>query len=180
MLALDFIGNNWKCDRGYKKSNNLCVPMSKKEIQQQNQILKQVVRKIYRRKIQGIDCSTEYKTNAEVCIKRTHRELDCNKSYDGSHFTDCDVTLSYDIQTDYRGGTYIDADVECEVEIEYKGKQRYYAQSDSNSESESHSLYAHDSKSETMEFNFSFSSYQEITRVKIRSASCEIDSLNLQ
>ena len=135
-----------------------------------------------RRKAQGVsgdDCETEYKTNAEVCVKITGGDLDCNESYSGNYYRDCDVTLSYDIQTDYQGGAYLDVEVECRVEIEYKGRQIYSTQSDSSNQDESHSLYAHGSDSETMSFNFSFNSYKEITSVKISSAKCEIESVNM-
>jgi len=179
---INLLGNGWDCDQGFKKSSNACIPMTKEEIQKQKELEQAILKKIQRRKLQGVsgdNCETEYKTNAEVCVRITRANLDCNKSYSGNYYTDCDVTLSYDVETDYRGGSYLDVEVECRVEIEYKGRQTYITQSDSSSEDESHTLYAYGSDSETMYFNFSFSSYNEITSVKISSAECEIESVDL-
>ncbi|MBI5558740.1 MAG: hypothetical protein HY885_13995 [Deltaproteobacteria bacterium] len=181
--SIDIYGSGWACNKGYKKANNVCAPMTKEELQKQKEQEQALIAEIQRRKAQGISgdvCETEYKTNAEVCIRINGADLDCNESYGDNYYRDCDVTLSYEVQTDYEGGSYIDVDIECRVEIEYKGKQTYGTQSDSSNQDESHSLYAHDSETETMYFNFSFSSYKEITSVKISSAECEIDNVELE
>ncbi len=180
--SLNFFGNNWQCNRGYKKSNNSCVPMSQRELQRQKELMQALLAASQRRKDQGVsgdDCDREYKTNAEVCVKLTRGELDCNESYNGDHYRACDATINYNIETDYQGGSYIDADVECRVEIEYRGRGIYSTRSDSGTRDESHSLYAYDSDRERMVFNFTFGHYEEITSVKIASANCSIDSLNL-
>ena len=156
--------------------------MTPQELQKQRELEQAIIAEMQRRKAQGVsgdDCETEYKTNAEVCVEITGGDIDCNESYSGNYYRDCDVTLSYDVHTDYSGGAYLDVEVECSVEIEYKGSQTYSNQSDSISQDESHSLYAHVSESESMNFNFSFSSYQEITSAKISSAECEIDSVDM-
>lgn len=175
-------GNAWYCNKGYKKSINVCIPMTEKELLKQRELEQAILNKMQRRKLQGVsgdDCETEYKTNAEVCVEITGGDLDCNENYAGDYYRDCDVALSYEVQTDYQGGAYLDVEVECTVEIEYKGRQTYTTQSDSSYEDESHSLYAYGSESDTMNFNFSFSSYQEITNVKISSAECEIESVDM-
>ena len=180
---LNYSGNGWDCNSGFKKSANNCVTMTPQEIKRRKEIEKAFRMKMEKRKLQGVsgdDCETEYKTNAEVCVEITGGDLDCNESYLDNYYRDCDVALSYDVETDYPGGSYLDVEVECMVEIEYKGRQTFSTQSDSSSEDESHNLYAHGSDSETMRFNFSFSSYQEITSVKISSAECEIESVDLQ
>ncbi|MFC1884766.1 hypothetical protein ACFL2O_08340, partial [Thermodesulfobacteriota bacterium] len=136
---------------------------------------------IKKRKLQGVsgdDCETEYKTGAEVCVEITRADLDCNESFDGKYYRDCDVMVDYDVETDYKGGSSLDVEVECTVEIEYEGRE-IYRRSDSSYESESHSLYAHDSESGTMSFNFSFSSFYEVIKVKITSAECKIESVEL-
>jgi hypothetical protein len=84
------------------------------------------------------------------------------------------------VETDYSGGSYLDVEVECKVEIEYKGRQTYTTQSDWGRKDESYTLYAHGSESERMVFNFSFSSLAEVHRVKISSAKCEIESVDLR
>jgi len=179
---LNYFGNGWECDKGFKKLSNACVPMTKEEVQKQEEFKKAILNKIKRRRLQGVsgdDCETEYKTNAEVCVKITGVNLDCNKSYLGNYYSDCDVTLSYDVETDYRGGSYLDVELECRVEIEYKGRQTYITQSDSSYENESHSLYAYGSDSNTMYFNFSFSVFSEIISARINSAECEIEGVDL-
>ena len=180
--GIDVYGSGWVCNKGYKKLNNKCIPMTKAELQKQKELEQAVIERMRQRRLQGVggdDCETEYKTNAEVCVEITGRDLDCNKSYSGDYYRDCDVELNYEVKTDYSGGSYLDVEVECNVEIEYKGRETYSTQSDSDSRDESYNLYAHGSDSETMSFNFSFSSYKEITSVKISSAKCEIESVNL-
>ena len=179
---LNYLGNGWECENGFKKSGNMCVAMTPQEIQKQKEFEKAFKLEMERRKRQGVsgdDCETEYKTGAEVCVEIIGVDIDCNEGCTDNYYRDCDVTLDYEIQTDYKGGTYIDVEVKCTVEIEYKGRQTYTTQSDSNYENESHSLDAHGSETGTMNFNFSFSSYKEITNVKISSAECEIDSVDL-
>jgi len=180
--GIDVYGSGWVCNKGYKKSNNKCIPVTKAELQKQKELEQAVIEKMRKRRLQGVsgdDCKTEYKTNAEVCVDITGGDLDCNKSFSGDYYRDCDVVLNYDVKTNYSGGSYLDVEVECNVEIQYKGRETYSTQSDSSSKDESHNLYAHGNESETMRFNFSFSSYKEITSVKISSAKCEIESVNL-
>jgi len=180
--GLNAYGNGWTCNTVFKKFNNSCLLMTAQELQKQKELEQALIDEMKRRKAQGVsgdDCETEYKTGAEVCLEITGGDLDCNESYGDNYYDDCDVTLSYEVQTDYKGGAYLDVEVECRVEIEYKGRQTYTTQSDSSYQDESHSLYAHGSDSETMSFNFSFSSYEEITSVKISSAECEIESVDM-
>ena len=180
--SIDMYGSGWACNKGYKKSNNVCVPMTNEELRKQKEREKALILEMQRRRAQGVsgdDCETEYKTGAEVCVGITGVDIDCNKSYAGEYYQDCDVTLNYEIQTDYKGGSYIEAEVECTVDIEYKGRNTYSTQSDSSNQEESHSLYAHGSDSGTMYFNFSFSSFNEITKVEINSANCEIEDVNM-
>jgi len=105
--------------------------------------------------------------------------LNCNESYAGSYYRDCDATINYEVTTDYSGDSCLDVEVECSMEIEYKGRQTYTTQTDSASQDASHTLYAHAGDSESIDFNFSFTSYKEITIVTISSAQCEIDSVDL-
>jgi hypothetical protein len=180
--SIDVYGSGWACNNGFKKSGSSCIPMTQQEIQKQKELEKAMAAEIQRRRAQGVsgdDCETEYKTNAEVCVEITGGDLDCNESYGGDYYRDCDATLSYEVSTDYSGGAYLDVNVECTIEIEYKGRATYSTQTDSASQDESYNLYAHGSDSDSMNFNFSFSSYKEITSVKISSAQCEIDSIDL-
>lgn len=107
-------------------------------------------------------CETEYKSGAEVCIGAVDAALDCNKSFAGEYYRDCDVSIHYDLSTDYRGRAYLDVDVSCDADISYKGRNTYFSRSDSDSASESHSLYAHGSDYGSSELNFSFSSFTEV------------------
>ena len=179
---LNYLGSGWECINGFKKMSNSCIAMTADEIKKQQERLKKIAIEMQRRRAQGVsgdDCDTEYKTNAEVCVEITGGDLDCNESYSGNYYRDCDLSLNYDVQTNYQGGAYLDVEIECTVEIEYKGRQTYSTQSDSSSQDESFSLYAHGSDDGTMSFNFSFSSYKEVTSAKISSANCEVESINL-
>jgi hypothetical protein len=179
---LNAYGNNWICIKGFKKQENTCVKMTPEELKVLEKIELERARAIQRQRMQGVSgdhCEIEYKTNAEVCISITGGDLNCNESYDGNYYQDCDVDLNYEVSTDYKGGSYIDAEINCTVEIEYEDRESYRVQTDSNYENETHSLYAHGSDSNNMSFNFSFSSYEEIIKAKISSAECEIESVNL-
>jgi hypothetical protein len=179
---LNYFGNGWECDKGYKKLGNSCVPMTKEELQKQKALEEEFLKRMQESKMRGVtgdDCKTEYKTNAEVCVRVTGVDLNCNKNFLGNYYRDCDATLSYDVKTNYSGGSYLDVKVECTIEIEYRGRQTYLTQSDSDRRDESHTLYAHESNSETMRFDFSFSSYKEVYRVRVSSAKCEIESVDL-
>ena len=124
-------------------------------------------------------CETEYKTGAEVCVTVTDTELHCQKDYIGEYYRGCEVKVEYELRNNYSGGAYLDVAVECKVEIRYTGPAIYSWRSDSSSQDESHSLYAHGSESDSFPFDFSFSSYNEVTQVKVDSANCEIESVNL-
>jgi hypothetical protein len=175
-------GGQWFCNDGFKRAGSSCRAMTQQELQRQIELEKAVIAEVQHRRAQGVsgdDCETEFKTNAEVCVEITAGDIDCNESYSGSYYNDCDVSLSYKVSTDYRGGAYLEVEVECMVEIEYKGRNIYSTQAESSFEDETHDLYAHDSDSETLNFNFSFGSYQEITSAKINNAECEIDSVDM-
>src|SRR5439155_26129559 len=111
-----------------------------------------------RRIAAGEDCQNEYKSNAEVCVTIRRAEFDCNKSIAGSYYTDCDVTLKYDLRTNYAGRSSLSVDVQCKVEIEYSGRESLSSGSDSGRKSETHNLYARSDISERFRYNFSFSS----------------------
>jgi len=179
---LNFLGNDWECESGFKKSGDSCVAMTPEEIRKQEEVEKAMLIAMEISRLQGVsgdDCETEYKTGAEVCVEIMGVNIECNKSYIGEYYRDCDVTLDYEIRTDYKGGSYIEAVIEFIVEIEYMGRNTYFTQSDIVYENQSHDLYAYDSESGTMYINFSFSSYQEIIKVEINSTECEIESVDL-
>jgi hypothetical protein len=165
------------------KSAIVATQLTPEELEKQKALEQAIIKEMMqRRKAEGVSgehCETEYKTNAEVCIEITGVDLDCNESYLGNYYQDCDVSISYDIATDYKGGSYLDVDIGCRVEIEYEGRQTYFTNSESSSSDESHNLYAHGSDSNTMSFNFSFSSFDEVVKATISSTECEIESVNL-
>jgi hypothetical protein len=125
------------------------------------------------------DCETEYKTNAQVCINLSDKRLDCDKSFDGDSYESCEVTIDYDVSTDYNGGSYLDAGVECEASIEYTGPEMYSWRSDSSTQDNNFSLYAHGSQSDSSTFDFSFSTFEKVTRAKIDAVHCTINSVNM-
>ena len=180
--TLDYTGNGWICSKGFKRSGNGCITMTAAELKQQQAIEQKLMQKAQRRMqrvARGGDCETEYKTNAEVCVEITKVDLDCNRSIVGNYYSDCDVLLSYEVNTNYAGRSYLDVEIECRVEIDYSGSG-IISNSDSSRKDESHTLYAHDSDTERMTFNFSFSSLSEVSRVRISSARCEIESVDLR
>jgi len=73
----------------------------------------------------GDDCETEHKTNAEVCVRVSDVSLDCRKNYSDEYYRSCEVTVEYEVTTDYSGGSYLDADIECQTEIRYSERGTY-------------------------------------------------------
>lgn len=180
--SIDVYGSGWTCNKGYKKSNSVCVAMTEAELKKQKDIERAMFERIQKRKTEGVrgdHCETEYKTSAQVCVQVSRAHLSCNKDLLGEYYRDCDVTVSYEVVTDYRGGSYLDTQIECRVGIEYKGRQSYFTKSDSSSKDESHTLHAYASDSESMRFNFSFGILDEVTQVKISSGRCEVEGVHL-
>lgn len=179
---LNFAGNGWVCKDGFKKLPNSCAKMTPQEIKKQQDERAALMAYIQKKRAMGVsgdDCENEYKTNAEVCIRVTSGDINCHESLYGGYYDYCDVSLSYDVETDYKGGSYLDTSIRCDVEIEYKGRDDFMRRSDSDNQEESYDLYTNDSTSNTMDFNFSFSSFNEIISAKINSAQCEIESVDL-
>jgi hypothetical protein len=179
---LNFYGNGWECSEGFRKLKENCIQMSAEEIIVIEKNKAALIQEYQKRKLQGVtgdDCKNEYKTNAQVCVKILDTNIDCQKNFDRTAYKYCDVTLKYEVKTDYSGGAYLNSEVECKVEIEYKGRDSYSKKYDSAEDDESHNLYAHGRDSESMSFNFTFRSYDEITTANISSASCEIDRVDL-
>jgi hypothetical protein len=116
-----------------------------------------------------------------LCVTVTNSALNCHKSFDGSQYRDCDVNVSYALQTDYRGNSSLNAEVDCTAELSYTGRNTVIPKTDSVSESDtnSHTLDAYDRLSESAEIHFSFSSLYEVTRAKISSADCRLESVDL-
>ncbi|NKB56965.1 MAG: hypothetical protein GKS00_11585 [Alphaproteobacteria bacterium] len=180
--SLNYTGNGWICNNNFKRVSEKCLAMSAGEIKKSKERQEALKRELERRRLQGVSgdhCETEYKTGSEICVEISSGELDCNESYLGAYYDDCDVSLTYEVSTDYRGGSNLDVEIECQVEIEYSSRKTYLGGSDSNVQDESHSLYAHDSDSNTMYFNFSFGPFDEVTSAKVGSVSCEVESVDL-
>ena len=116
---LNAYGSDWICKDGYKKSSNNCQKMTQQELKEQAQMRKKLAVEIKKRQAKG-HCEIEYKTGAEVCVRITNGDLDCDESYTGNYYDSCEVSLTYRVETNYSGGAYIDADIKCEVEIEYE------------------------------------------------------------
>jgi hypothetical protein len=170
------------CDKGFKRTGNSCVEMTAPEVQRQNEKGAALAKAIQRRRLEtpsGDSCETEDSTGANVCVTVTNTTLDCHKSFDGTQYRDCDVNVSYTLQTDYRGNASLNAEVDCSVELWYTGRNTVIPKTDSESETNSHTLDAYDRLSESAEINFSFSSFNEVTRAKISSVECRIESVDL-
>lgn len=181
---INLLGNDWECDRGYMRAGNLCRVMTDDELRQQQAVEDAVIKKLLERRSRGgmlswYDCEREGRSGANVCVSISNVELECNKSYDGSYYRDCEVHIDYEVSTDYEGDDYIDAEVECSAEIRYMGRDMYSWRYNSDSGDEDHDLYSYGSDSGDMVISFSFSSYEEVIRVKIDSVECEIDGVQL-
>lgn len=179
---LDQTGHGWMCDQGYKKIGSSCVEMTAQEVQSQNAQAAALAKAIQRRRLEvasGESCETEDSTGANVCVTVTNATLDCHKTLDETAYRDCDVDVSYALQTDYRGNATLDTHVECTAELKYSGRDTVFPKTNSESETNTHDLDAYDHRSESVEISFTFSSLEEITKAKITSVECRIESVNL-
>ena len=179
--SIDVYGSGWACNSGFKKSGSSCTRMTQEELKKQKAFEAAVAAEMQRRKTQGVSgdvCDTEYKSGAQVCLEISDADIECNKSYMGEFYRDCEVEVDYELTTDYRGQSSINVDVECEAEISYKARESRNS-SDSDDESESHSLYANGSDYGSIDIDFSFSSYKEVYSVKLESVECELSSVDL-
>jgi hypothetical protein len=158
--------------------------MTEAELRQQKEVENAIEKKVLGRRyrggtVSGDDCKREPSSGANVCVSISNTELNCNKSYDGSYYRDCEVNIDYEVSTDYSGDEYIRTEVECTSEIMYTGRNMYSRGSDSGSEDEDHNLYSFGSDSGDMNISFSFSSYKEVTKVNVESVECEIERVYL-
>jgi hypothetical protein len=179
---LNYFGTGWECNSGYKVVSGSCVAMNNDEIAQAEARQRAIVAAVAARRssfASGNTCETEPKSGAEVCLSITNVDIDCSKSYTGTYYRSCDATVSYNLETDFKGRGYIDVDVECYVEIAYNRKNYVSSSNDSTTKDVSTSLYANGSDSESMDFYFSFSSYAEVNRVRVSSHRCKIDEISL-
>jgi hypothetical protein len=179
---LNYLGNGWECTRGFKISSNSCIAMSAEEFLTMEKKEKAVLAEISARRSAlqaGNSCEVEHKTGADVCLKISNITFDCDKSSYKNSYDSCEATISFDLETNYKGRGYLDVEVECRLEIEYSGKGFYSSRNDSARKDESYSLYANGTDSDRLRFDFSFSSFEEVNRAKISSHRCEIDDINL-
>lgn len=126
----------------------------------------------------GSECDSEYRSGAEVCLNVSDVSVDCDESYSGDYYRDCEVEIDYRLSTDYRGQSQIEVEVDCEARVGYKARSGVNS-SESDSDSDSFDLYAGDSAFESMTLDVSFPMYKEVYSVELESADCEIDDLML-
>lgn len=175
------IGNMWLCEDGYKKVGNRCQQLSEREIQQREELARIIAQRqaeLRSRGASGQSCQTEYETGARVCLSVSVADLDCDEDIYGDYYDDCEVEVDYSLETDYRGSSSINVDVECEAEISYESNS-YLSKSDDENFSESHSLSSYDSTYNQADFDFSFSSLEEVYSVELDDAWCEIQDTYL-
>ena len=169
----DYAVQGWSCNNGYHAVDNTCVLMTADELAKEAELKRKITAYEKRQKALG-HCETEYKTGAEVCVSNLNVDLDCTESYSGNYYNNCMVELSYKVETDYSGSSYIDATIKCEVEIEYSGRNTYSTNHESDSQRHSHTLWAHDILRKTSDFDFDFWYYDEINKVEISDAKCKV------
>jgi len=179
---LDWSGHAWTCDKGFKAASGGCLEITAREMQKQNEQTTALMRAVQRRRTQtvsGENCDEEDQTGARVCVTVSNSQLECHKNFDESQYSGCDVTVDYELETDYEGRSSLDATVDCAVELSYSGRNTPYPKTDSESDTSSHTLMAHDSDNGTIEVSFSFLSYHEVIRAKIISVECRVSSIDL-
>jgi len=180
---LNPLGNGWTCMRGFKQVSSECKEMTQEEVRILEAREKAVLSAIAARRARlaaGNSCETESRSGAEVCLSLVNVVLDCDKNSYSNYYNSCEATITYELDTNYKGRSYLDVEVECRVDIEYSGRGFSSLRSDSQRKDESTSLHAGGSESETLRFDFLFSSYEQVTRAVISSYKCEIDDVELR
>ncbi|WP_299237109.1 hypothetical protein [uncultured Halomonas sp.] len=175
------MGSMWFCNEGYKKVGSRCQEMSAREVEERERLLELVAQRQAELRANGASgqsCQTEYDSGAAVCISVNMANLDCDESSDGGFYDSCEVDMDYSLETDYRGGSSINVDVYCEAEISYKsksGRNRY----DSDGYHDFQHLGSYGTGSGYISMDFSFSSYEEVFKVSLKDAWCEMQSVYL-
>ena len=180
--TLSAMGHDWSCSEGFRRSNDVCVVMTDEEraaAAAKSQRLAADLAAMRAQRARGGSCTREYRSNAQVCVTPARSDFDCTKSYSGESYSGCDLTIRYDIQTDYAGQSSISADVQCQADIEYAQRKGGLVGSDRARKSGSHFLYAKGSDSGRLHLSFSFSSYQTVQQVHVATLKCEVTSLIL-
>jgi len=174
---LNALGNGWQCKTGHTREGDSCRPMTGAELTAYRARIDRLVEMARQRAARG-DCETENRSGAEICLAITGRRFDCDKSFEGTSYTGCSLSISYEVSTDYRGQSSIDVDVECKASIDTKKRQGFSGY-EPDRRDESHTLYASGSDSETVRLLFDFSSFEEVYGASVSTASCEIDDVSL-
>lgn len=175
------IGNMWLCEEGYKKVGNRCEQLSESETQQREKlarIIAQQQEELRSRGASGQTCQTEYETGARVCLSVLGADLDCDENFSGGFYDNCEVEIDYALETDYRGSSSINTDVECEAEISYES-MLYMNRLEDEKFSESHMLSSYGTVWDNADLDFSFFSSEEVYRVELDDAWCEIQNIYL-
>lgn len=174
---LNVLGNGWQCKTGHTREGETCRPMTAEEFKTHRERMARLLEVARQRAARG-DCETESQSGAEVCLTITNSYFDCDKSFEGTSYRGCSLSISYEVSTDYRGQSSIDVDVECEASIDTK-KRQGFSGFETAQDDESHTLYANGNDSETVRLSFDFSSFQEVYGASVSTASCKIDDVSL-
>jgi hypothetical protein len=180
---LDLTGHAWVCDQGFKTAGRRCVAMTEQDVQRQEEQATEVAKFMqqYRHKLAtGESCQQEDSTGANVCVTVTDASLKCNESVDDSEYDDCDATVSYSLNTDYKGNSSLDAEVDCSVDLAYSGPNTIAPSTESNSDTNTTALEADDEETDSIDIDFSFTALDEVTRAKITAVECDFDSVDLE
>lgn len=175
---LDFSGNDWMCVEGFKKVDKACEEMSlqeKKALETRKKMLKLARAK---QRAKG-SCTKERKSGAEVCLKVNDTKLQCDESLFGNHYDSCELELKYRLQTDHRGESYLNVDVNCQAEIEFSEKDSYLRDDESETHYTSHMLSKGAYIYRTMTIEFDFSSFDEPIKVEVEEVNCRISNVTL-
>lgn len=174
---INALGNGWQCKSGYTRDGDTCRVMTAEELKAYRERMARLVEMATQRAAKG-DCETESQSGAEVCLSITNTYFDCDKSFEGTSYSSCSLSISYQVSTDYKGQSSLDVDVECKASIDTKKRQGFSGY-ETAQDDESHTLYATDSDSETVRLSFDFSSFDEVYRASVSTASCEVDDVSL-
>jgi hypothetical protein len=174
---LNALGNGWQCKTGHTREGETCRPMTAEEFEAHRERMARLLEMARQRAARG-DCETESQSGAEVCLTITNSYFDCDKSFEGTSYRGCSLSISYKVSTDYRGQSSIDVDVDCEASIDTK-KRQGFSGFETAQDDESHTLYANGNDSETVRLSFDFESFEEVYGASVSTASCKIDDVSL-
>jgi len=127
----------------------------------------------------GGSCTEAGAAGGKVCVTVADVSLKCQQQPHSSLYISCVVDIDYDLTTDHRDNQEMDVGIECSANIAFLRQEQNAWMPDISSYDKHYGLPVQGSGADDMSIGFSFSPHYKITQVRVVSAACTVDSINL-